>query len=78
MDTSSYQTNATIIPKIKRGRPKLILEFNRKEYNKEYYLKNKEKYIGDYHCVSCNLICSLSNKTRHRRSKIHLDNLLKN
>ncbi len=60
-------------PKLKRGRPFALVkkEFNRIEYNKNYYENNKEKYIGEYHCLACDIYCSISNKTRHIRSKTH-------
>lgn len=60
------------IPRLKSGRPKRETEFNRKDYNKNYYLNNKSKYIGDYHCPACNVICSLANKSRHFKSKPHV------
>ena len=44
------------IKRVKLGRPKSIEPFNKKEYFKEYYEKNKEKYVGDYHCKVCNVI----------------------
>jgi hypothetical protein len=60
-------------PKLKRGRPfqEIHKDFDRKEYNKNYYENNKEKYTGEYHCLICNIYCSISNKTRHNNSKTH-------
>ena len=73
MDATDIQ-----IPRVKRGRRVIHENFDRKEYNKKYYENNKDKHTGDYHCTTCNVLCSFSNKTRHKRSQIHLDNLLKN
>lgn len=63
---------------IKRGRPQKYINFDRKEYNKQYYETNKEKTKGNFLCKSCSLFCSLSNKSRHMNSKIHQENLQKN
>ena len=61
--------------KIKRGRPKTINLIDMKQYQKEYYERNKEKTKGDIHCISCNVLHSKSNKTRHLKSKYHLERI---
>lgn len=57
------------IKMVKIGRPKKLdkILFS-KEYFKEYYLKNKEKIMGNYHCEKCNLMCSKANRLRHDRT----------
>ena len=59
------------IKHVKVGRPKNEKEFNRKEYNKNYYDKHKEKTKGTYICPVCNLLCSISNRSRHNQSSLH-------
>ena len=66
------ETEKIEIQRIKRGRPKIIENFNRNNCNKLYYENNKEKFSGDYHCKTCNVICSKSNKSYHNKSKMHL------
>jgi hypothetical protein len=61
--------------RVKIGRPKKYEIFDRETYNKQYYQNNKSKYMGDYLCPSCNLLCSLSNKSRHLKSKTHLEKI---
>jgi len=63
---------------IRRGRPQKYTNFDRKEYNKQYYEANKDKTKGNFLCKDCLLYCSLSNKSRHMNSKIHQENLIKN
>jgi hypothetical protein len=53
------------IKRIKRGRPRTVNIVDKAEYQKQYYEKNKEKYKGDYLCIYCNVLCSISNKYRH-------------
>ena len=66
--------------KIKMGRPKTIL-IDKKTYQKLYYETNKvllkSKYGGEMVCDVCNIIHSKANKSRHYKSKIHNQNLLK-
>ena len=66
--TSPHHTD---IKRNKGGRPKRETEFNRKEYNKEYYKNNKDKYIGEFYCPTCSLMCSLSNKSKHLKGNPH-------
>ena len=54
------------------GRPRTVDIIDKVAYQKEYYLKNKDKYKGDYSCPHCNLLCSYSNKSRHMK-KHHLN-----
>ena len=67
--------------KIRRGRPRtlgIITEdkYDVKDYNKLYYQNiYKEKYKGDYLCTVCNVYCSIANKSRHMKSRLHLINL---
>ena len=65
-----------VIKRVKIGRPQKpeLTDEYRKNYRKEYYLTNKEKYMGDFLCVHCNVIISKSNKWRHSNSKTHLFN----
>ena len=65
------------IPRVKRGRPPALENFNRKEYNKKYYELNKEKTKGLYLCDVCNVYCSISNKSRHKKNPIHTSKLHK-
>ena len=58
------------IKRIPRGRPRSIDITDFKEYQKEYYKKNKEKTKGDYFCEKCNFLCSKANKSRHN-AKYH-------
>jgi hypothetical protein len=53
-----------------------------KEYNKNYYEMNKE-YISEYnkmkiHCQHCEKDLSISNFSKHCKSKKHVSNGLKN
>ena len=66
----------TEIKFIKRGRPPIYTNFDRKEYNKQYYEMNKEKHKGFIICQVCHVYCSKSNKTRHCNSKLHINNML--
>ena len=54
--------------RVPRGRPRSVDIIDKAEYQKQYYLNNKEKYTGDYTCVHCNLLCSYSNKSRHMKT----------
>ena len=65
-----------VIKRVKLGRPRsnFMTPEERKEYRREYYENNKDKYMGDFLCVHCNVIISKSNKSRHSNSKIHLYN----
>jgi len=66
--------------KIRRGRPRSlgIIEadcYDVKDYNKSYYERvYKEKTKGDYLCIMCNVFCSVANKSRHNKGKVHKDN----
>ena len=62
------------IPQIKRGRPPKLENFDRKSYNKSYYENNKENTKGTYFCSVCCVRCSKSNKSRHNKSSLHLQN----
>ena len=53
------------IKRVKRGRPKNNVVFDKLGYCKDYYENNKKKWQGDFVCVHCNLLCSKSNKSRH-------------
>ena len=63
------------IKRNKAGRPKLDKEFNRKEYNKEYYKNNRDKYIKEFYCPTCNVMCSYSNKSKHLKGNPHNNKL---
>ena len=63
------------IAKIKRGRPKTV-EVDKKTYQKLYYENNKEKTTGDILCESCRVMHSKANKSRHLKSKFHLERLV--
>ena len=54
--------------RVPRGRPRSVDIIDKAEYQKQYYLNNKEKYTGDYTCIHCNLLCSYSNKSRHMKT----------
>ncbi len=71
IDLSHLPSNDNI-PRIKRGRPKKEVEFDRATYNKNYYQMNKEKYTGDYYCPICGVLCSKANKSTHNKSKRHM------
>ena len=75
MDNKEEDIICIEIPKVKRGRPKKLEGFNMKDYMKEYYKKNIEKTKGDIICTTCNVMHSKSNKTRHLKSKLHLEKL---
>lgn len=68
--TSKEQPDIAI-KHVKVGRPKNPIEFDRKEYNKSYYRRNKEKTEGTYECPVCHLLCSVSNRSRHLKSSAH-------
>ena len=59
-----YEDKVTRMP---RGRPRTVNITDKKAYNKTYYESNKDKHTGDYYCAKCNLICSVSNKSRHNQ-----------
>ena len=63
--------------RIRSGRPKTldIDNSDMKEYRKEYYQRNKDKYKGDCICNICNAIYCKSNKSRHMKSPHHLKHL---
>ena len=61
------------IRKGKSGRPKLDNRVCAKDYNKQYYQINKKKYKGYYFCDVCQQLSSISNKSRHIKSKFHLN-----
>jgi len=73
--------NSTEPQRIKKGRPRtlgIIIEDNYcvKDYNKSYYeMVYKEKMKGEYVCEICNVICSKANRSRHNKSKLHLNNM---
>lgn len=50
-----------------------------KEYMRNYYLKNKEKYKGKYnkefYCEHCNSTMKMKHRSRHLKTKKHLDNV---
>ena len=66
METMNNEINNEI--PMKRGRPKTI-KLSNEEYHKQYYEKNKEKYIkrGQYFCSKCDVYCSMSNKSKHNK-----------
>ena len=74
MNSSEVPQDETI-PKIKRGRPPKLENFDRKNYNKCYYENNKENTKGTYFCTVCCVRCSKSNKSRHNKGALHLSNL---
>lgn len=47
-----------------------------KQYNKEYYVKNKEKLLADavtkVKCECCDIECSKSNMPKHIKTEKHL------
>lgn len=53
-----------------------------KEYNRQYYLKNKEKKLNDaktdIFCAICNKNIHKSSLQRHIKSPKHLNNVKKN
>ena len=59
------------LQKLPRGRPRQFEYATKEEYNRQYYLFNKEKWNGDFVCP-CGMVCSLVNKNRHLQSKYHL------
>jgi len=81
--TETINKNVEPPSRCKIGRPKKIfIEYTttdkkemEKEYKRLYYKNNKEKFIGDYHCITCNILCAIGNKSRHNKSFFHLDNL---
>jgi hypothetical protein len=68
------------IARVRKGRPRvlsIIKEdiYDVKDYSRTYYETiYKEKIKGDYMCQSCNLICSVANKSRHNKTKFHIKN----
>ena len=54
MNSDTETIITTILPKSKGGRPKKYLpnEFDRQAYNKSYYEKNRDKYIGEFNCIT--------------------------
>jgi len=55
------------IERVKRGRPRTVNITDKAEYQKQYYEKNKEKLKGDFLCLKCNVLCSISNRYRHNK-----------
>ena len=53
--------------RVPRGRPKKLDIIDKMEYNKNYYIINKDKMKveGDFTCPHCNKLSSLANKLRH-------------
>jgi hypothetical protein len=81
MDNQMTTFTQTEPLKVRRGRPRRLPEdkYDVKEYNKSYYERiYKEKTKGDYLCETCNLYCSIANKSRHNKSKMHLDEQYRN
>jgi len=46
-------------------------------YRKKYYAENKEKYMGEIPCYICQIRYCKANRSRHIRSKQHMQNLSK-
>lgn len=50
-----------------------------KEYMRDYYLKNKDNYKGKYnkefYCEHCNCTMKMKHRSRHLKTKKHLDNV---
>jgi len=63
-----------IYPTIPRGRPKKYEDLTKEQYNKMYYKNNKQNTKGNCICEICKFMVSKSNKSRHHKSKIHLQN----
>ena len=63
--------------RVPRGRPKVHNFETKQEYFRNYYKLNREKWNYDYLCTTCELYCSFANKTRHAKSKFHLNKLAK-
>jgi len=61
--------------RVPRGRPKFHTPESRREYYRKYYKENREKWVSDYFCETCELYCSFVNKNRHKVSKFHLKKL---
>ena len=61
--------------RVPRGRPKVHNFETKQEYFRNYYKLNREKWNYDYLCTTCELYCSFANKTRHAKSKFHLNKL---
>ena len=61
--------------RVPRGRPKVHNFETKQEYFRNYYKLNREKWNYDYLCPTCELYCSFANKTRHAKSKFHLNKL---
>ena len=77
IEISTEEIEEIVYPQIPRGRPKKYEDLTKEEYNKMYYKDNKEKTKGNCICEICKLMISKSNKSRHHKSKIHLQNLEK-
>lgn len=63
--------------RVPRGRPKIHNFETKQEYFRNYYKKNRAKFNTDYMCPTCELYCSFANKSRHAKSKFHVDRLAK-
>jgi hypothetical protein len=61
--------------RVPRGRPKQYEFKDQSAYFKDYYQKNKAKWNSDYLCPACDLYCSIINKSRHFKSRFHLNNV---
>ena len=77
MQIEIEETEEIIYPAIPRGRPKKYEDLTKEEYNKMYYKNNKQNTKGNCICEICKFMVSKSNKSRHHKSKIHLQNLEK-
>lgn len=60
-----------------KGRPRRETELDVTEYNKQYYLNNKEKFNKTIFCDACACDCKIVNYKRHLKSKLHNINFLK-
>ena len=43
-----------------------------KEYHKNYYEQNKEKFLADVYCDICKVRYSKSNRSRHCKNRLHI------
>lgn len=46
--------------------------FDRKQYNKQYYLNNKAVWLDKIQCPVCGLVFEKARKSQHSRSSKHL------
>ena len=61
--------------RVPRGRPKIYDFKTKQEYFRHYYKNNRDKWNHDFFCNTCELYSSFANKSRHNKSKFHLDRL---